>query len=74
MHRVRDILDLLHADIFECERQLPAYGAVYRLGYADAARFREPFQARRHVHPIAVDAIAVDDHFAEIDADAEPHL
>jgi hypothetical protein len=41
------------------------------LGDADAAGFRQAFQSRRHVHPIAEDIITVGDDVVDIDADAK---
>ncbi len=40
-------------------------------GSASASR-RERFQARRDIHPVAEDVLFLNDHVAEIDADAEP--
>jgi hypothetical protein len=74
VHRLGDVLELLHANIFVSERQLLAQGIVNRLRYADATWFRQSLETCRHVHPIAVDFIAIDDHLAEIDADAKLHL
>jgi hypothetical protein len=40
---------------------------------ADAAWLGEAFQARRHIHPIAVDVTGLDDDVAHIDPDAQGH-
>ncbi len=40
------------------------------LGNSDAARFRQAFEPRCHIHTVAEDVIAVVDDVAKIDADA----
>ena len=42
-----------------------------RVGDRDAARLRQPFEARGDVDAVAVEVVALDHHVAEIDADAE---
>jgi hypothetical protein len=39
---------------------------------ADTARLGEALEARRDVDAVAVDVVVLDDHVAEVDADAEP--
>ena len=42
-----------------------------RARYADPARFGDPFQSCRDIHPVAMDVVALDDDVAEVDADPE---
>ena len=44
---------------------------AHRARDADAAGLGERFQARRHVDAVAEDVVVLDDHVAQIDADAE---
>ena len=70
--RTGDVLDALLAEILECElfqslADLVAHGARD----ADAAGLGEHFEPRRDVDAVAKDVVVLDDHVAEIDADAE---
>ena len=40
-------------------------------GDADATGLRNAFQARRHIHAVAIDIAVIDDDVANIDADAK---
>ena len=53
--------------------QLPADLLMDRPGDADASRIGERLEARRDVHSVAVDAIALADDVAQMDADPELH-
>ena len=41
--------------------------------YTDAPGRCQGFQTGRHIHPVTINPLAVDDHIAEIDADAKQH-
>ena len=45
-----------------------------RAGDANTAWLGHCFQARRNIHAISIDVVALDDDVAEIDADAKPEL
>src|SRR5258706_1153361 len=72
--RTGDILDALVAEILEFDvvqslADLIAHGARN----TDAARLGEHFQPRRDVDAVAQDVVFLNDHVAQIDADAELH-
>src|SRR5712692_6975532 len=73
MHRLGDVLDRLLAKVFEVERQLVPDIFVDGAGDADTAWVGETLQPRRDVNAVAVKLLAIDDHIAEIDADAKLH-
>ena len=50
---------------------VPVGDLVDRARDADTARFRQPLQPCRDIDAVAIDVVAVDDHVAEIDTDAE---
>jgi hypothetical protein len=66
-----DVLHRLLAAVGERERQLVAHLLVCRSGDADAARFRQRLQPRRHVHTVAEQIAPLDDDVADIDAGAQ---
>src|SRR5271167_3734760 len=70
-HRARDVLDALLPHIFERVGELVADLVADHTRDADATRLRQCLQPRRDVHPVAEDVVAIDDHVAEIDPDAE---
>ena len=67
----RDVLERLLADIGELSRDLAAHLAKGVFGDADAARFSQAFEARGDVDTVAIDVVGLDDHVAEVDADAQ---
>ncbi len=74
MHRRRDILHLLRADIGEAHRELVRDLLVDRARHADAADRRDAFQPRRDVDALAEQIAVALHHVADRDADAERHL
>ena len=61
--------------VFVVELELSLHLVVeYVIRDADPARLGEPFQARGDVHAVAVEAISLDPHVAQVDADPELHL
>jgi hypothetical protein len=71
MDRLRDVLDALLAHVVERVGEPIADVVADRARDADAARFGQPIQPRGDIDAVAVDVIAIDNHVAEIDADAE---
>ena len=70
--RPGDVLDALLAEILECDVVQPVADLIaHRARDADAAGLGEHFEARRDVDAVAEDVVVLDDHVAEIDADAE---
>ena len=74
MHRGRDVLYFLRADIGELHRQLVGDLLMHRAGDADAADFGEPFETRGDVDAVAEQVAVAFDHVADGDADAKAHL
>jgi hypothetical protein len=74
VHRRRDVLHLLFADIGELHRQLVGDLLVHGTGDADAADLGEAFQPRGDVDAVAEQIAVAFDHVADGDADAERHL
>ncbi len=71
-NRTGDVLDALVAEILECDVvQSVADLIAHRARDADAARLGEHFEARRDVDAVAKDVVALNDHVAQIDANAE---
>ena len=64
-------LTSLLAQVLEVQVEAAADLVVDLAGEADAARLGEALQARGHVHPVAIDVVALDDNVAEVDADPE---
>ena len=73
MHRRRDVLHVLRADIGELHRQLVGDLLVHRARDADAANLGETFQTGCDIDTIAHQIAAVHYDITEIDADPEPH-
>ena len=69
--RPGDVLDRLLAEIREGELEPGADLLAHRRGDADAAGLGQGLEARGDVDAVAEDVVALDDHVAEIDADAE---
>src|SRR6266436_3916812 len=69
-----DVLDALVAEILEFEVVQSVTDLItHRAGDADATGLGEGFEARRHVDAVAKDVVFLNDHVAQIDADAELH-
>ena len=64
MHRARNILDSLVAEILVREIEFGLDLVESLLGDANPAGFGEPLQAGRDVDPIAVDVLALDNDIA----------
>ncbi len=69
--RLRDVLELLFAKILKIDFRPTACLAIGFFRNAHAAVLRELLHARRDVHAVAIDVIAIDDDLAEIYADAK---
>ena len=69
--RLPDVLDAVLAAGLVRERQLLLDLIVDSPGDRDAARLGKAFDARRDVHAVPVDPLALHDHVAEVDADAK---
>ena len=70
-HRPRDVLQFLVAGIAKRRRHLALHLVVGSARQADAAGRGNAFEARGDVDAVAMDVVAVNDHVAQIDADAE---
>jgi len=68
-----DVLQPPLAEIVEIEVQLAGHVFVHPAGDGDAAGRRDLLQARRDVHTVAEDVVAVDHHVADMHAHAERH-
>jgi hypothetical protein len=66
--RLGDVLHFPLAQVFEREIQLGLHLVEDAPRQADAAGLAQPLQARRHVHPIAEDIVALDDDVADVEA------
>ena len=73
MNRLVEILDLLLAEIGHGDRQSRTDLVVHRRRDPDRIRLGERFQTRGDIDAVAQQIVTVDDHIAEMDADAEPH-
>src|SRR5690348_8891068 len=73
-NRPVDILDINLAAVLEANVDPIANTFVDDRGDANAAGLGDRFKARGDVHAIAVNVIALDDHIAQIDANAENNL
>ena len=74
MHRGRDVLHFLRADVGELHRQLVGDLFVHRARHADAADFGQPLETRGDVDAVAQQVAVALDHVADGDADAKAHL
>jgi len=70
-HRAGDVLDLLLAQILEEEGQPVAHLVVDRVGDKHPAGIGQGLDPRRDVDAVAIKIVSLDDHIAEIDADAQ---
>src|SRR6202022_2455790 len=70
-HRAGNVLDLLFAQILEDKGQPVAHLVMDRVGDEDAAGIGERFDPGGDVDAVAIKIVALDDHVAEIDADAQ---
>ena len=66
-----DILDVLLTQIVERLGQLIPDLLTYCSRDADPTGLWQPFQSRRNIHAIAEDVVLLNDHIAEVDADAK---
>ena len=74
MHRRRDVLHLLRADIGELHRQLVGDLLVHRARNTDAADLGEALQSGCDVDAVAQQVAVALDHVADGDADAKAHV
>ena len=70
-HRPGDVLHRLLAQVLEHDAELVAHRIAHRARDEDAARIGERLEPRGDVDAVAVDVVALDDHVAQVDADAE---
>ena len=70
-HRPGDVLDLLLAQILEDKGQPVAHVIMHRTGDEHPAGLGQGFDPRGDVDAVAIDVVVLDDHVAEIDADAQ---
>src|SRR5215217_4179090 len=69
-----DVLDRLWTEIIEAQHQLAFDVIEHCAGNQNAAWVSECLQAGGNVDPITIEIAPVNDHVAEVDADAKPHL
>ena len=69
-HRPRDVLERLLAEIDEISVDLAAHVIVGGAGNQHPARLANPLEPRRDIDALAQNVVALDQHVAEIDADA----
>ena len=74
MHRRRNVLHFLRADIGELHRQLVGDLLVHRARDADAADLGKALEARGDIDAVAEQVAVALDHVADGDADAKAHL
>jgi hypothetical protein len=72
-HRIGDVLHLLRAEVLELELELALDLVEDVVGDARSRPARQCFEARRHVHCVAVEALALRARLTEVHADAELH-
>ena len=72
-HRPGDVLDTLLAEVLKIVGNPVPHLLEDGGRYVETARRRHLLQARRHVHAVAVDIVALDDDVAHVDADAKLH-
>jgi hypothetical protein len=70
-HRPGDVLDLLLAQILEYKGQPVANVVMDRIGDEHPAGIGQSLDARGDIDPVAIEIVTLDDHIAEIDADAQ---
>ncbi len=69
-NRPADVLDGVFAEILEADVEPVADLFAHCGGDADAAGLRDRLETRGDIHAVAEDVVVLDDHVAEIDADA----
>ena len=74
VHRRRDVLHFLRADIGELHRQLVGDLLMHGAGDADAADLGQPLEPGGDVDAVTEQIAVALDHVADGDADAERHL
>jgi hypothetical protein len=70
-HRKRDVFGTLDTQIGEFNPYLPPHVIVNGRRDADAAGICNALKLRRNIHAIAKNAIRLDNHVADVDADTE---
>jgi len=70
----RDVLQVLRSQTAVTQRQLVLHLIVGLPGNADTAALGDSFETGRDVDAVSVEIIALDDHVAEMHADAKCHL
>ena len=74
MDRVRNVLDLLLAEIMKVEAH-PAIGmSMHVLGDVGASRFGDLLEPGGDIHAVAINVVAAGDNVTDIDADPETDL
>jgi hypothetical protein len=73
VHRPGDVLERLLAHVLEAEVELAGDLVVDRRRDEDAAGLGDALQPRGDVDAVAQQVVALDDDFAQVDADAEVH-
>jgi hypothetical protein len=71
--RLWDVLDLPLAEILEPDAEPAPDLPVDLCGNCDPTGLGQPLDARRDVHPVSVEPLAVGGNVAEVDADAKLH-
>jgi hypothetical protein len=69
-HRAGDVFDLLLAQILKDKGQPVAHLVMDRIGDEHPAGIGQGFDPCSDVDAVAIEVVALDDHIAEIDADA----
>ena len=73
-YRLGDVFDLLRTKILEARVQLVPHAVIDDAGDRDPTRRRDLLHAGCDIDAVAVNVVALDDHVAEVDADAENDL
>src|SRR5262249_11087553 len=68
-----DVVECLLSKVLEGARDLASYMVVHPAGNDDSTRLGELLKTSRDVDPVTVDRRPIDDNFAEVYADTEPH-
>src|SRR5262249_46556068 len=71
LHRLRNVLQPMLAEIREPDPDLAAHVTEHRLGHQDGAWFRQGLEPGGDDDAVAVDIAALDDHVPEIDRHPE---
>src|SRR5205085_10765345 len=70
-YRPGNVFEVLVAEVVKVQLEPVADMVAHGARYADLARFGDPFQSGRDIHPVTVDVAVLHDYVPEIDADAE---